>query len=68
MNYTILDSYKSDLNGNITTKSSHDDDVNITSRYFCTFYYKHADPFYKSQYCHHVEPLEVALKTVGKSM
>ena len=32
---------------------------------FCEMYYILGLQIYKSPYCHHVEPLEVALKTVG---
>ena len=68
MNYTIFDPYKSDHDGTITTTYPPITPPDIDARIYimCTYYYKSANPAYKSQYCHHVEPLEVALKTVGK--
>ena len=72
MNYTIFEPYKYDLDGNITEKISSitsPGDINLTGYIFCDAYYKSKDrPYYKSNYCHHREPLEVALKTVGKSI
>ena len=62
MNYTIFDSYKSDPDVNITSSG----DINATDYIFCHFYFKYANQAYKSPYCHHVEPFEVALKTVGR--
>ena len=71
MNYTIFDPYKSDHNGTITTKYPPitTPDINATIFNMCPQYYKskvNSNTAYKSPYCHHVEPLEVALKTVGK--
>ena len=71
MNYTIFEPYKYDPDGNNEEKISSiisPDDIDNTDYIFCTMYYKYSKPIYKSNYCHHREPLEVALKTVGKSI
>ena len=68
MNYSIFDLHKYDPGGDITTTASTiiPPDIDLRGQLFCDLYYKLGLQVYKSPYCHHVEPLEVALKTVGK--
>ena len=65
MNYSMIDLH--DSGGDISTISPPitAPDIDHRPKRFCEMYYILGLQIYKSPYCHHVEPLEVALKTVG---
>ena len=61
MNYSMIDLH--DSGGDITTISPpiKAPDIDRRPKRFCKMYYILGPQIYKSPYCHHVEPLEVAL-------